>query len=76
MSDEPVTPTEVVAPDSTRGIYQEALTELQASERDEAKEVIKRRLLEIRRMEICLEKAKMDLAKMLDKNVSEIAMLP
>ena len=76
MSDAPVTSTEIVAPDSTRGIYEEALAELQTSERDEAKDVIKRRLLEIRRMEVCLEKAKADLAKMLNKDVSEIAMLP
>lgn len=76
MNDAPVTPAEIVAPDSTRGIYEEALAELQTSQRDEAKDVIKRRLLEIRRMEVCLEKAKADLAKMLNKDVSEIAMLP
>lgn len=76
MDDAPVTQTEIVAPNSTRGIYEEALAELQISERDEAKQAIKRRLLEIHRMEACLEKAKADLAKMLKKDVSEIAMLP
>ena len=66
---------EIVPPDSPRGIYEEALAELVVNERDQAKEVIKKRLLEIKRMETCLEKAKADLAKMLKKEVSEIAML-
>ena len=75
MNEHDVQTAEIVPPDSPRGIYEEALVELVVSERDQAKEVIKKRLLEIKRMEACLEKAKADLAKMLKKEVSEIAML-
>jgi hypothetical protein len=67
--------TEIVVPESALGLYTEALAEMETSERDQAKEVIKTRLLEIRRMEACVEKAKRDLAKLLGKEVSEIAML-
>lgn len=66
---------EIVVPESALGLYTEALAEMETSERDQAKEVIKTRLLEIRRMEACVEKAKRDLAKLLGKEVSEIAML-
>ncbi len=67
--------TEIVAPDSTRGIYEEALSELATSERDEAKLVIASRIKEVQRLEKCLAKAKADLAKLLQKDVSEIALL-
>lgn len=76
MTDSSPSPTELLSANSTRYLYEEALAELHTSERDEAKEVIKRRLLEIRRMEACLEKAKEDLAAMLGRDISEIAMLP
>jgi hypothetical protein len=66
---------EIVVPESALGLYTEALAEMETSERDQAKEVIKARLLEIQRMEACLDKAKRDLAKLLGKEVSEIAML-
>ncbi len=66
---------EIVAPDSTRGIYEEALSELATSERDEAKLVIASRIKEVQRLEKCLAKAKADLAKLLQKDVSEIALL-
>jgi hypothetical protein len=69
-----VTP-EIVAPDSTRGIYEEALAELATSERDIAKRVIAERIREVQRLEICLNKAKADLAKILKKDVAEIALL-
>jgi hypothetical protein len=61
--------------DSANTLLQEALSELDTSERDRAKDVIKERLLEIKRMEACLEKAKADLAKLLDRDVEEILML-
>lgn len=67
--------TEIVVPESALGLYTEALAEMETSERDQAKEVIKTRLLEIQRMEACVEKAKRDLTKLLGKEVSEIAML-
>ena len=76
MDDSISSKAEVLAPNSTICVYQEAISELETCERDEAKQVIKRRMLEIRRMEACLEKAKKDLAELLEKNVSEIAMLP
>jgi hypothetical protein len=66
---------EIVAPDSTRGIYEEALSELVVSEREEAKLVIANRIKEVQRLEKCLVKAKADLAKLLQKDVSEIALL-
>jgi hypothetical protein len=66
---------EIVLPDSTRGIYEEALGELATSQRDDAKKVILERMREIKRLETCLERAKADLAKMLQKDVSEIALL-
>ena len=67
--------TEIVVPESAPGFYTEALAEMETSERDQAKEVIKARVLEIQRMEACVEKAKRDLAQLLGKKLSEIAML-
>ena len=72
---EKLTSTEIVVPESARGLYTEALSELETTERDQAKKIIKDRLLEIQRMEVCLQKAKADLAKLLGKEISEIAML-
>ena len=72
---EKLTSTEIVVPESARGLYTEALAELETTERDQAKKIIKDRLLEIQRMEVCLQKAKADLANLLGKEVSEIAML-
>ena len=66
---------EIVAPDSVRGIYEEALAEVSTTERDEAKEVIAKRLKEIKRLETCLAKARADLQELLKKDVSQIALL-
>ena len=74
-SPQPMSSVEIVAPDSTRGIYEEALSELVVSEREEAKLVIANRIKEVQRLEKCLVKAKADLAKLLQKDVSEIALL-
>jgi hypothetical protein len=71
----PLATSEIVAPDSTRGIYEEALSELVISEREEAKLVIASRIKEVQRLEKCLAKAKAELAKLLQKDVSEIALL-
>ena len=49
--------TEIVVPEFALGLYTEAMAEMETSERDQAKEVIKARLLEIRRMEACVEKS-------------------
>jgi hypothetical protein len=69
-----VTP-EIVAPDSVRGIYEEALAELTTSERDQAKRVIAERIREVQRLKICLAKAEADLQRLLQKEISEIALL-
>ena len=69
-----VTP-EIIAPDSTRGLYEEALAELTTSERDQAKRVIAERIREVQRLKICVQKAEADLARLLKKDVSEIALL-
>lgn len=66
---------EIVAPDSVRGIYEEALAELTTSERDQAKKVIAERIREVQRLKTCLVKAEADLQKLLQKEVSEIALL-
>lgn len=67
--------TELVDPNSTRGIYEEALAELCTSERDEAKAVIRSRIKEIQRMRVLLARAEADLAKLMQKTPSEIAMM-
>jgi hypothetical protein len=59
----------------TDELFKEALAEFEVCQRDAAKSVIKQRLLEIKRMEACLEKAKADLAKLLNRNIEEILML-
>lgn len=70
-----VVSTEIVPPDSVRGIYEEALAELAVSERDQAKRVIAGRLAEIQHLEACLRKAKQDLQALLGKDISEISLL-
>lgn len=70
-----VTPSEVVDPNSTRGLYEEALAESLTSDRDEAKRLIAGRIQEIQRLEMLLAKAKADLQKLLSKDVTEIAMM-
>jgi hypothetical protein len=69
-----ITP-EIIAPDSVRGIYEEALAELTTSERDQAKRVIVERIREVQRLKTCLAKAEAELQKLLNKEVSEIALL-
>lgn len=68
-------PVEVVAPESTRGIYEAALAELQTDDLQEAKRVIKQRILEVQRLKKCLAKAEANLQRLLEKNPSEIALL-
>jgi hypothetical protein len=69
------TPSEIVAPDSTRGIYEEALAELTLSERDEAKKVIASRIKEVQRLRVTLAKAENELSKLLQKSPAEIALM-
>jgi hypothetical protein len=67
--------TEIVDPNSTRSIYEEALAELNVTERDEAKAVIASRIKEIQRMRTLLARAEADLAKLMEKTPAEIAMM-
>lgn len=75
MTIENVTSTEIIAPDSTRGIYEEALAELTISERDEAKAVIATRIKELQRLRVLVAKAEKDLGDLLQRTPSEIAMM-
>lgn len=61
--------------DESRGLLESAMLELQADEEKNVKKVIKDRLLEIKRLEIMLEKAKADLASLLERDQAEILML-
>lgn len=65
---------EIVAPDSTAALLQEVLDETTSVEREEAKKVIRRRIQEIKKTELLLEKMKEDLNKLLKKDPKEIAM--
>jgi hypothetical protein len=61
--------------DESRELLETAMLELQADEERNVKKVIKDRLLEIKRLEIMLEKAKADLASLLEHDQAEILML-
>ena len=67
--------SDLVLSDSASALLKDAISELDTTQYDQAKKLIKERLLEIKRMEKCLEKAKADLAKLLDRDVEEILML-
>ena len=56
-------------------LLNKAMAELEIDEYDKAKSVIKDRLLEIKRLEIMLERAKTELADLLAHDQSEILML-
>lgn len=63
-----------LAPDSSE-LLLEAMSEMDMSDRDQAKKLIQERLREIKRLELLLEKAKADLAKLVQRNVEEMLML-
>lgn len=69
------TATEIVDPNSTRGIYEEALAELCLTEREEAKQIIATRIREIQRLRALVTKAEADLAKLMQKTPAEIALM-
>jgi hypothetical protein len=56
-------------------LLREAMSEMEVSERDQAKKLIQDRLREIKRLELLLEKAKADLAKLMQRDVEEMLML-
>lgn len=53
----------------------EAMTEFEIDQRNEVKKIIKERLLEIKRLEFMVEKAKADLAKLMAQDQESITML-
>jgi hypothetical protein len=63
-----------MSPDSS-DLLREAMSEMDVSDRDQAKKLIQERLREIKRLELLLEKAKADLAKLMQRNVEEMLML-
>jgi hypothetical protein len=56
-------------------LLQQAMSELEADEAEGVKKLIKDRLLEIKRLEFLLSKAKADLAELLQHDQTEILML-
>lgn len=67
--------TDLELSDDGKTLLQEAMLELETDEQSEAKKIVKSRLLEIKRLEIMLAKAKADLAELLEHDQSEILML-
>ena len=65
---------EVVAPDSLRGIFEEALAEVENGKSEQVKRIIKQRILEIKRLEALVVKAKQDLQELLDGDIEDIAL--
>jgi hypothetical protein len=62
-------------PEDSQALLKEAMEDLEKSGHERAKKIIQGRILEIKRMEACIEKAKADLAKLLNRSVEEILML-
>jgi hypothetical protein len=62
-------------PEDCQALLKEAMEDFEKSEHERAKKIIQGRLLEIKRMEACIERAKADLAKLLNRSVEEILML-
>ena len=67
------TSVEIVAPDSTAAILQEVLDESTTVDREAAKAVIRKRMQEIKKAELLVEKMKADLNNLLKKTPAEIA---
>jgi isochorismate hydrolase len=67
--------TDLAIPDEAKALLQEAMADFEHSEHDQAKKLIQGRLREIKRLEACLEKAKVDLAKLLNRSVDEMLIL-
>lgn len=62
-------------PDESKALLEAAMASFEESERYQAKKLIQGRLREIKRLEACVEKAKADLAKLLNRSVDEMLML-
>lgn len=61
--------------EENKALLLEAMTELEIDDRNAVKNVIKERLTEIKRLEFLLEKAKSDLAKLMQQDATAIQML-
>lgn len=61
--------------EESKALLLEAISEFESDERNEVKRIIKERLLEIKRLEFMLEKAKADLARLAQENPTAIRML-
>jgi len=61
--------------EENRALLLEAMAELEVDDRNAVKKVIKERLTEIKRLEFLLEKAKSDLAKLMQQEATAIQML-
>ena len=67
--------TDLELSDDGKLLLQEAMSELETDEQSQAKKIVKDRLLEIKRLETMLTKAKADLAELLERDQTEILML-
>jgi hypothetical protein len=67
--------TDLELSDDGKLLLQEAMLELETDEQGKAKKIVKERLLEIKRLETMLAKAKADLAELLERDQTEILML-
>jgi hypothetical protein len=67
--------TDLELSDDGKLLLQEAMLELETDEQGKAKKIVKDRLLEIKRLETMLAKAKADLAELLERDQTEILML-
>ena len=70
-----ITPSEVLDPNSTRALYEEALAERFTSDREAAKRLIASRIKEVDRLKVLLAKAEGELALLLEKDVAQICLL-
>ena len=67
--------TDLELSDDGKLLLQEAMSELETDEQSQAKKIVKSRLVEIKRLETMLAKAKADLAELLKRDQTEILML-
>ena len=61
--------------EESKSLLLEAMSEFESDERNEVKRIIKERLLEIKRLEFMLEKAKADVARLVQEDSTAIRML-
>jgi hypothetical protein len=75
MSNLKTTFSDLALSESSNSLLSEVIAELDVAQRDQVKDLIRKRILEIKRMEACIEKAKADLAQLLKLDTDEILML-